>query len=276
MLMAEIHGHAAAEIAGNEDYLTSAVFGYLRFVSTSSFWEAFFSRARGLPIEGREHSLQEYLDYQNICLSEFTKIEAAFWPAHPCLGTPDVALCFSGRPDCSPFVLIIEAKLWSGKSGSGPDDQLRRYLSMLKSLSKLSLPVAPAALSNATTALLYLTPHESLTELEETSALCNDEPELRTRLFRAQWQDILAAAGEARTSTDPITSTILADVAAFLNTRGLEYFRGFNQQSLGRFDASDGKFYRESQAFSGFSALRIAVFDASDGTFYRNPHKEEA
>ncbi|HTR34889.1 MAG TPA: hypothetical protein VMH80_03235 [Bryobacteraceae bacterium] len=232
MLMAEIHGHAAAEIAGNEDYLTSAVFGYLRFVYTPSFWEAFFSRARGLPTEGKEQSLQEYLDCRNIRFSELTKVEAAFWPAHPRLGTPDVALCFSGRPDRSPFVLIIEAKLWSGKSGSGQDDQLRRYLSVLKSLNTLPLPAAPAALSNATTALLYLTPHESLTELEETSALCNDEPELRTMLFRAQWQDILAAAGDARTSSDRITATILSDVAAFLKTRGLEYFRGFIQQSL--------------------------------------------
>ena len=52
MLLAEIRGHAAPEIAGNEDYLTSTVFGHLRYVSMAPFWEAFFSRSVGLVGEG--------------------------------------------------------------------------------------------------------------------------------------------------------------------------------------------------------------------------------
>jgi hypothetical protein len=270
MLLAEIRGHASPEIAGNEDYLTSTVFGHLRYVSMAPFWEAFFSRAVGLAVSGREQSLQEVLAEHNVHLSEYRKLEARFWPHHPLLGIPDLVLCFTSA-DCSPFVLIVEAKLWSGKSGFGERDQLRRYLNILKSPSGLGLPLSPQELKKAVAALLYLTPHESLAELEETSALCNDEPPLRALLFRAQWQDILVAAEGVRHLADDMTKTILLDVSAFLRARGLEYFRGFTKQPFRQFAESDGNFYREGPAFRGFSAVPIASFDASDGAFYPRP-----
>jgi hypothetical protein len=146
-----------------------------------------------LPVDGIEQSLHDFMAQHHVQLSGHTKLETRFWPEHPALGIPDLALCFSGGPS-SAFVLIVEAKLWSGKSGFGDSDQLHRYLKILKNLHDLNVPLSQPELRNATAALLYLTPHESLAEPKETSALCEDEPELREVLFRAQWQDILEAA----------------------------------------------------------------------------------
>jgi hypothetical protein len=46
MLIAETRGKSAAEVQNNEDYLTSAVFGHLRYVPPNAFWRELFAQAR--------------------------------------------------------------------------------------------------------------------------------------------------------------------------------------------------------------------------------------
>lgn len=43
MLLVEIRGHALNAAIGDEDYLTSVVFGHLRYVPPSVFWEDFLA-----------------------------------------------------------------------------------------------------------------------------------------------------------------------------------------------------------------------------------------
>jgi hypothetical protein len=45
MLMAEIRGHGRPETQDDEDYLTSSVFGHLRYIPPSVFWEDFLDWA---------------------------------------------------------------------------------------------------------------------------------------------------------------------------------------------------------------------------------------
>jgi hypothetical protein len=45
MLIAELHGKGIAEAQDNEDCLTSCVFGHLRYLPPSVFWEQFLSCA---------------------------------------------------------------------------------------------------------------------------------------------------------------------------------------------------------------------------------------
>jgi len=134
MLLAEIHGKAVPEVEGNEDYLTSSVFGHLRCVHPAVFWETFFSRSIGLPGELREPTLLEFLLSRGVQLSSYTSLDCRFWPTHSLFGTPDLALSFTGRNQ-RPFVLVIEAKLWASKGGSGENDQLLRYLKLLDRLA---------------------------------------------------------------------------------------------------------------------------------------------
>jgi hypothetical protein len=97
MLNAEIHGHAVPEIQDNEDYLTSEVFGHLRYLPPSVFWSQFFSRAKGLAADGPEQSLTDYLSRSfGVCISDFSFLRVRFWPRHRFYGVPDLAMCFEG------------------------------------------------------------------------------------------------------------------------------------------------------------------------------------
>src|ERR1035438_9556502 len=102
MLLAEIHGHSVPEVADNEDYLTSTVFGHLRYVPPAMFWEEFLSRALGLPFEMQELTLLEALALKGVQPSTYASLDAVFWPTHSSFGTPDLALCFTG-PNLQPF-----------------------------------------------------------------------------------------------------------------------------------------------------------------------------
>ena len=61
MLLAEIHGKSEVSVRDHEDYLTSTVFGHLRYVRPGPFWTGLFSRAITLPIRGVGESLIQIL-----------------------------------------------------------------------------------------------------------------------------------------------------------------------------------------------------------------------
>ena len=153
--------------------------------------------------------------------SVFTQLKVYFWRKHKTHGEPDLLLVFraDGR---SPLVVLIEAKLLSEKSGTGDRDQLVRYLRVLGDLGEVDVHV-PA---QADRYLIYLTPRESLAELEDSAARTDDPAKDRPRLFRLQWQDVLEAADKAWPSSPEPACTILTDVACFLRELGLEYFKG--------------------------------------------------
>ncbi len=254
MLVAEIHGHVVKELAGNEDYLTSAIFGHLRYLRPAVFWEEFFSLAAGAT---GDDDLASFAARAGVRINECSDLSVRFWPSHPSHGTPDMALCFTGTGSRG-FVLLIEVKLWSGKSGEGDHDQLCRYLKILDDLAPLDL-----GQPDPVRALLYLTPRESLVELMETARLYGDGK----RLFRAQWQDVAAAAQESMGGALGTDRKILRDVAAFLRARGLEYFKGFARLPIESLPESCGHFY-DTRAFPGFSFLPFEQVDEDAGAFY--------
>jgi hypothetical protein len=119
--------------------------------------------------------------------------------------------------------VLVEVKLWSEKSGTGDRDQLVRYLRVLEDLDAVKVQV-PA---QADCYLVYLTPRESLAEVEDSAA--HLDARARGRLFRLQWQDVLEAAEAAWRGSPEPACTILADVARFLRELGLEHFKGMSR-----------------------------------------------
>ncbi|HEV2470150.1 MAG TPA: hypothetical protein VGS78_13245 [Candidatus Sulfotelmatobacter sp.] len=225
MLVAEIHGKYVREARSSEDYLTSAVFGHLRYVPPGPFWETLFELAISLPINRRLISAGEYIrEHAGRSLSSYTNLRAIFWPNHP-KGIPDVVLHFHASK-ASPVVIIIEAKLEAGKSGTGDDDQLARYLGLLDSLGDLR----PKVPSDAIRVLVYLTTMDSRSDLMESLSVHGDTDASREHLYRLQWQDLVTAVERTRV-TDSHEALILEDVRAFLRKRDLEYFSGMVDQS---------------------------------------------
>jgi len=238
MLLAEIRGHVLEAASGDEDYLTSAVFGHLRYVPPRVFWEDFLAETKGFPVET---SLCQQLAIQGLKISGYSSLTIHFWPLHAEFGEPDLVLCFSGS-GLRPLVVLTEVKLWSGKSGGGEHDQLVKYVKILSDLRHLktneTIPDSPL------TALLYLTPRESIGEIQDSLVLLETKPTDFLGVFRVQWQDLLAVATSATPSAEGMSRTILQDVQRFLRRRGLEYFQGFKEiPFLPALDLREGAFY---------------------------------
>src|SRR5262249_52947073 len=143
--------------------------------------------------------------------------------------------------------LLVEAKLWSGKSGTGEYDQLVRYLHVLDGLAKSETTSAGVGCQ----CLLYLTPRDSRDEIEDSLKWVSDPDKERTRIYRLQWQDVLDVAREEEPNAEEPTRTILCDVAHFLERRGLEYFRGFRRlPPLPSFEIYRRAFFESGEVFS--------------------------
>jgi hypothetical protein len=221
MLVAEIHGHRVPEAANSEDYLTSAVFGHLRYLSPKVFWNELIKRVWAMP-DTASRTLGDDLEKRGIDLTTYDEVSVRFWSTHPLHGCPDLILVFTGR-DTNPLVLLIEAKLWSDKSGTGEFDQIARYLRLLDDPG----PVLPPLPQKFSSALIYLTEHDCLAQLEDSVEAYGHSGAARRRIFQLQWQDIVDAAQHASRKAAGTEKLILQDVADFLRARNLEYFRGF-------------------------------------------------
>ena len=249
MLIAEIHGKVIKEARDREDYLTSAVFGHLRYIPPGVFWSELFEHALGME-EGL--TLTNSLRTNHIALARYSRLATHFWPKHPKFGDPDLILQFSGEEVPSLFVLI-EVKLWAGMSGSGKSGQVPRYMRLLDDLGALGFKVE----KNDIKVLVYLTPRDSSKELEESLQAITEPENARDHMFRLQWQDILATARHVANpyavsiATDA-TATILDDVAKFLDHRNLAYFSGFGQNdNLDNLTSEEASFYGTAKSLEG-------------------------
>jgi hypothetical protein len=250
MLLAEIRGKQESGIRDSEDYLTSTVFGHLRYVTPGPFWQSLLSRARTLAIDGIERSLTEIVGTAHQ-VPRYTKINISFWPKCPGLGEPELALCLTGGVQ-QPLVILIEVKLWSPKSGEGEHDQLKRYLQIADEVNRLT----PAVPSDALVLVVYLTPRDASREIQESLQEYGDTPESRRRLFRLQWQDMIDAIGDALELESEHSRLILSDVRDFLRAQGLEYFHGFRKSvGIESLKKHGGSFYGETMRFRGFRSV---------------------
>ena len=200
MLLAEIHGKSVAEARDAEDYLTSAVFGHLRYIPPAVFWPELFAAA--LAVDKRP--LSQFLPAGG------THLNVQFWPRTECGDEPDLILTLT-YPDGTTAELVIEVKLWSGKSGTDERDQLIRYL---------------RGVPNAV--LIYLTPGNPMAEIADSLGTTIARPGDAHRLFGLRWQSLQDIARQSAATAPPPYDRILSDVAEFLACMGLSGFDGWH------------------------------------------------
>ena len=244
MLVAEVHGLYVPEARNSEDYLTSTVFGHLRYIQPGPFWDALFDLAVSQPIGLKTLTASERIrQVTGYSLSSFANLQAIFWPKHK-EGIPDLLLCFAGNQSRS-VVILIEAKLNAAKSGTGEYDQLARYLRILDSLSELDRPLPPDAMTLA----VYLTTVDSRNEVIESLKEYGDSDGSRRRLYQLRWQDLIGAIDRTQ-ARSVLERLILSDVSAFLHARDIEYFSGMEDAgSIPDVLEADGDFLKEEPLF---------------------------
>lgn len=245
MLIAEIHGKRFAEAEGQEDWLTSAVFGHLRHIPPGIFWPSLFRRA----FNTGEHraSLYSRICSAGIQLGSYWDLRILFWQYFDGYGEPDIILQFSGGAQ-APLIVIVEVKLNSGKSGGGDDDQLKRYLELLDNRATF---LTSLKVDTDQRYLVYLTRNFAKMEIEESVNLAVNAGKMDAaeKLYGLQWQDVLECAeanGEPR--------SLLEEIAEFLRIRGFEAFGGFKYQAPSLRPTS-GAFYGSRYFETNLSAL---------------------
>ncbi len=213
-MIAGIKGKDVREARDHEDSLTSAVFGHLRYLPPGVFWPRLFDKVRDATKDKR--TLASVLaNSDNFSLTQCAKLKIAFWPAD-CgkdIGEPDIILTFCNRDDLPLLTIVVEVKFHAEQSG----DQLARYMKLVKN--------PPASYKADYVCLIYLTPRESLHEINKTIRADKKLEKFRDRMFRLQWQDVLDAAN-MKGDRSFLHNTILADLVEFLRKRGLERFNG--------------------------------------------------
>ena len=112
MLVAETRGKSLSSIQNREDYLTSAVFGHLRYLPPSVFWPSLLRRAESC---GDGSSLEEYASDKNLGIARYDSLNIDFWRRQGPIGEPDMILEFRGKQRRT-LRIVTEVKLWSGKS----------------------------------------------------------------------------------------------------------------------------------------------------------------
>jgi len=264
MIEAELRGKVLrGQLQDDEDFLTSAVFGLLQYVPPSIFWTEVLTRAKsceGKPFVERCKELGAHI-------ANYEKMDVYFWPVHQTFGEPDLLFVFSGG-DQPPLCYIIEAKLWSNKSGREEQDQLNRYLAVLKDsrwLDKVTGFRGRVALPG----LIYLTPRASWVELYDSIKHAPDHPIAESSLFLLQWQDILEVARQVSPQAGKLGQAMLTRIADFLGHRGLAYFRGFIHLPLEDFTAMEAHFYSSTKTgFSGFTEMSLEMGLLEGLSFY--------
>jgi len=254
MLLAEINGKFDASVQDHEDYLTSTVFSHLRYVSPGPFWRVFLSRAKTYPINDVEETLAEVIGAEDDVAS-YQRLDVYFWPKFPGLGEPELAMCFTGGGQ-QPLVVLVEVKLRAPKSGFGKHDQLKRYLQIADAIDELRAPIP----LHSRVVVAYLTPRESLTEIEASLRAYGDSDESRRRLFRLQWQDVIEVIDDSLSKEPPLSQMILKDVRDFLSVRRLEYFSGFGfPPEIECLRVGVGSFYTRKGVFTGFCSTAASI-----------------
>lgn len=192
-----------------------------------------------------------------IDLENATSCEIVFWPSFGTWGQPDVLLVFRDRDQHVVHLVVVEAKLFSSKSGEagndaedelGTDDshwhpdQLVRYWRGL-----LLHAEYPASTPRS---LIYLTAHPAppLDDLEKSLAAC---PSMR--LGWISWRHIWDAV--ASHTCDPNPAPAAIDLERLLAHRGFRSLNAFTMQPFNV--AADGHFWTPKPWFTGLPSLSL-------------------
>ncbi len=224
MIIAVTNGKMTVRCSSREDSLTASVFGMLRYLP-SSIISDFLATA----INNLDQTLEiPELDF-----------EFRFWPYfHRPIGCdfdvePDVIVSTNGH------IYVIEAKLSSGKSGSGYDkenngikDQLVREYLLKQELSS----VCQVDIEDIDFNLIYLTndyfqSKEDLTESKSAADIIPsiDTADFERNSFRMNWSDLIPILKDfiQENDVDDKCKLIASDINRYLNYLGIAHFGGF-------------------------------------------------
>lgn len=226
MFEADIAGKLP-EFADYEDYLTSCVFGALKYLPPNKGLLPVLAAAKNHRLD---ISLGHYCERESIQLKAVTEAQFIFWPTSSKYGKPDLVAILRGA--ARSFVIPIEVKYFAGKHGEEEHDQLGRYY------EALSTPSARTTFSDSLIrqfsgellAVVYVTQFAATHEIEATLHQLESEgrTDAQKRVFHLKWQQVYRVIqDQSLREHDPLHRRVLVDIERLLAHRHLKPFAGF-------------------------------------------------
>lgn len=231
-----------------EDILTSTVFGALRYLRPDIILIPFIE-ASFLYNEQRTN-LWKKLNSEGIELRCYREIEYVYWPRNNNYGEPDLIILFKNHiHGYDDFLLIVEAKFKSGKSGTEENDQLVRYYEAITNdIENFSEPRV-SGFKGKKGYIVYLTEAEAYSDIAASSYLLgNKYNELKDQIFHLKWQQLYKTFETMYEFCSSNEKAIVNDLIEYLKKLGLRDFSGISlpDESLNAaFSSQYPIFYRD-------------------------------
>ena len=228
MFEAEFAGYLP-ELKAYEDYLTSCVFGALKYLPPNKGLLPVLAAATNhrLGISLGDHCEREGIELKGISEAHFI-----FWPrcSGPRPSVPDLVVILQGGPHS--FIVPIEVKYFAGKHGEEEDDQLVRYYQVTRTARarKAFGNDRIRRFSGELLAVVYVTQFAAKHEIEATLRQLESEgqTEAYKKVFHLRWQHLYTVTKRLLQSTENTSrERILADIARLLEHKHLKPFAGF-------------------------------------------------
>jgi hypothetical protein len=219
------------ELKAYEDYLTSCVFGALKYLPPNKGLLPVLAAATNHRLD---ISLEGHCEREGIQLGGISEARFIFWPrcSGPRPSVPDLVVILQGGSHS--FIVPIEVKYFAGKHGEEEDDQLVRYYQVMRTAGAREAfgDDRIRRFSGELLGVVYVTQFAAKHEIE--AALHQLESEGRTeaykRVFHLRWQHVYRVTRQLLRSTDDTyQERILADIARLLEHKHLKPFAGFSK-----------------------------------------------
>ena len=228
MFEAEIAGKLP-QLAEYEDYLTSCVFGALKYLPPNRGLLPVLARARNYRLG---MSLGKHCEREGIDLRTITDAHFVFWPTckEPQPSEPDLVVILEGKPRS--FIVPIEVKYFASKHGVEEDDQLMRYYRAVRTARARSTcnSAMIRQFSGEPLAVIYVTQFAATHEIRATRlqlASMGLGP-AQDRIFGLKWQHVYEEIRRLSCSeTGHYRRRILLDIRELLEHKHLTPFVGF-------------------------------------------------
>lgn len=265
MFEVELH-HKVPELEAREDYLTSCIFGAMKYLPPEELLFSFLSKAFNYC---SRLNLDEYLKSQGLSFGTFKNVEFHFWPRSQTYGEPD--LIITVEDSNVSYLIPIEIKFFSEKHGEDEHDQLARYYNgLVNQLGRKTFSQEEIrSFTGKLLAMIYLTQFEAELEIEETLKLLESKDKnAKNMIFHLRWQELVKTLDEnIHKGNLDYSDAICSDIRQLLVFKNLVPFSKFSELPI---DLSRSVLYQSPiffktdsglNHFKGFSQLPEQLFD---------------
>jgi len=218
------------EVERMEDALTSAVFGRLRYLAPQSVLIP--SLGQAVDCVSNQY-LSDYLKALSIYLNDYNEADIVFWPRMAELGEPDLMIILSSsNHDVQELLLVVEVKYKSPKSGTGENDQLRRYFEAVTHHLKRFDNDRISNFAGRVGPIVYLTEFSAAEEIQASQK----EIDLKLGysaypIFNLRWSSIYKSLLEVG-ETDQSGKLVIEDLISLLSYLNLQHFTGISSPAI--------------------------------------------